>query len=242
MHKIKMSDKFYYTIINILKLPVSLLTEINVTGLENLPKSGGVVIAPNHISEIDPILLGVELAPVRPIRALAKESLFKLPIVGKVLHGMGHVPVLRNSPSAAGALEKAVIALKEGKAVAIYPEGTIPVNLTKVGALKTGVAKASILSQKPVVLIGQWGAQNILPPKTKNSWKYVLKAIFTRPIHYVSVSEPIYPPVTTNFEPDEVHKLAVEFTSQIEQALESLTKPLRALAPAHPKTYKSVRK
>lgn len=235
-----MSDKFYYTIINILKLPVSLLAKINVTGLENLPKSGGVVIAPNHISEIDPVILGVELAKVRPIRALAKESLFKMPIVGKVLRRMGHVPVLRNSSSAAGALEKAVTALKDGRAIAIYPEGTIPVNLTKIGTLKTGVAKASILSQKPVVVIGQWGAQNILPPKTKNSWKYVLKAIFARPVHYVSVSKPIHPPITTNFEPDEVHKLAVEFTSQIEQTLETLTKPLRALAPAHPKIYKSV--
>lgn len=238
-HKL-MTDKFYYTIINILKFGLKPITKISIEGLENIPATGGIVLAPNHISEIDPVLLGVEIAPVRPVRALAKASLFNLPIVGKVLHGMGHVPVLRDSPSAAGALEKAVEALQNGKAVAIYPEGTIPVNLTHIGKFKLGVAKASILSQKPVILVGQWGAQNILPPRTKNAWKYTLKAIFTKKQHHVKISKPHFPPQAEDLtDQNQIHQLAVAFTEELQEELENLVKPLRLLEPAHPKKYVS---
>ena len=95
-------------------------------GIENLPASGGFVIAPNHLTELDPVTVGypVYRAGIMP-RFLAKESLFRVPVVGALLRGMGHVPVYRWGPRAKDSLEAAFAELADGGVIVVYPEGTV---------------------------------------------------------------------------------------------------------------------
>lgn len=185
------TDKYYYKVIRTLSTLTKPLARSRAEGLSNIPQEGGVIIAPNHISNIDPVLLGVQLAKRRQIHALAKESLFRAPIIGKVLTKMGHVPVHRSSGTAALSLDEAEKMLKAGGAVAIYPEGTIPKDAGgELGAFKSGVARLADRAGFPVVPVGQWGAQSVLPTGG-NILVSLLKAVFTRPKYSVAVGEPI---------------------------------------------------
>src|SRR5687768_16852243 len=81
--------------------------QLQVSGLEALPAEGPVLLAGNHDSYWDPIAIGIAARPRRQIRALAKSSMWKLPLVGSVLDGMGQIPIDRGKGDA-GALSRAI--------------------------------------------------------------------------------------------------------------------------------------
>ena len=105
---------------------VRMVTRRDWRGQENVPRTGGLVVVANHISNADPLLLSHFLVYAgRWPRFLAKESLFRLPVIGRVLTACGQIPVRRGSSTAAASLEEAVAAVDAGRCVVIYPEGTI---------------------------------------------------------------------------------------------------------------------
>src|SRR6476661_3570414 len=134
-------------------------------GQENIPKTGPVIIAPNHMSYADwgtdaVFFYGAGRYPTFMIKA----SAFKVKFIGKLLYGCGQIPVNRGAKDAALALKQAEEALKEGAAVIIYPEGTAtrdPDLWPMVG--KTGVARLALATGAPVIPVAHWGAQVILP-------------------------------------------------------------------------------
>jgi 1-acyl-sn-glycerol-3-phosphate acyltransferase len=78
--------------------PVSLIAKIRVSGAEKLPREGSYVLAPNHYSEFDPLIVAVAVwRSGRAPRFMAKESLFKVPVLGWFLHRTGMIPVARTS-------------------------------------------------------------------------------------------------------------------------------------------------
>lgn len=95
---------------------------IEVAGIERLPLEGPVLLAANHDSYWDPIAIGIAGLPRRQIKALAKHSLWK-PGLGKVLDGMGQIPIVRGSGDA-HALDRAIEELRDGACIGIFPEGT----------------------------------------------------------------------------------------------------------------------
>ena len=95
---------------------------LEVSGLEHLPEDGPVLLAGNHDSYWDPIAIGIAGLPRRQIKALAKHTLWK-PVVGKVLDGMGQIPVNRGAGDV-GALSRAIEELRAGACIGIFPEGT----------------------------------------------------------------------------------------------------------------------
>ena len=95
---------------------------MTVSGLEHLPETGPVLLAGNHDSYWDPIAIGLAARPVRQIRALAKDSLWK-PVVGPVLDGMGQIPIARGKTDTV-ALARAIEELQRGTCIGIFPEGT----------------------------------------------------------------------------------------------------------------------
>jgi 1-acyl-sn-glycerol-3-phosphate acyltransferase len=97
---------------------------LDVTGLECVPVSGPTLILCNHDSYWDPIAVGMAARHRRQIRALAKASLWKNPLVGRVLDGMGQIPLQRGAGDAA-ALDAAIAELKAGACIGVFPEGTI---------------------------------------------------------------------------------------------------------------------
>jgi len=96
---------------------------MEVTGLESLPRSGPVLLAGNHDSQMDPVAVGVAARKHRQVRALAKASLWDVRGLGPVLNGMGQIPILRGEGDT-GALDRAVEALRDGVCIGVFPEGT----------------------------------------------------------------------------------------------------------------------
>src|SRR6201996_2486816 len=138
-------------------------------GQENIPKTGPVIIAPNHMSYLD---WGTDAvffhAAGRYPTFMIKASAFKVPFIGKMLYGCGQIPVNRGAKDAALSLKQAEEALKEGAAVIIYPEGTAtrdPDLWPMVG--KTGVARLALATGAPVTPVARWGTQVILPYGSK---------------------------------------------------------------------------
>jgi 1-acyl-sn-glycerol-3-phosphate acyltransferase len=140
------------------------LTHRDWRNQQKLPQSGGIVVVANHISNVDPIALAQYLAySGRWPRFLAKDSLFGVPVLGRFLRAAGQIPVHRNSRSAADALSAAIQAVRDGKAVVIYPEGTITTDpeLWPMAG-KTGAARIAYATGCPVIPVAQWGAQDIM--------------------------------------------------------------------------------
>jgi 1-acyl-sn-glycerol-3-phosphate acyltransferase len=96
---------------------------MEVDGLDAMPRSGPVLLAGNHDSAMDPVVIGVAARKHRQIRALAKASLWDVRGLGPVLNGMGQIPILRGEGDT-GALDRAIEALREGVCIGVFPEGT----------------------------------------------------------------------------------------------------------------------
>jgi 1-acyl-sn-glycerol-3-phosphate acyltransferase len=184
--------KSYERIVGFLAAITKPLVRVRAEGLENIPKDSGAIVILNHISLIDPVLYGVALKDTRQVRALAKESLFKKPILGNAMRSMGHIPVLRGSANAKDSLALASLRLHEGELVGIYPEGTVPPTIGELGPFKSGAARLALTSKVPVIPAVSWGAQEVLP-RNEGKLKALVRALFKRPIHRVYIGEPIGP-------------------------------------------------
>ncbi|MGN6722910.1 MAG: lysophospholipid acyltransferase family protein [Marmoricola sp.] len=132
---------------------------------DRIPASGGIVVAVNHISKIDPLMLAhLMYNHHRLPRFLAKDGLFRVKVLGELMYGWGQIPVAREGGDATIAFGAAVEAVENGEAVMFYPEGSItrdPDGWPMRG--KTGAARVALMADAPVIPIGQWGAQNTLP-------------------------------------------------------------------------------
>jgi 1-acyl-sn-glycerol-3-phosphate acyltransferase len=95
---------------------------LEVRGLEHLPERGPVLLAGNHDSYWDPIAVGIAALPRRQVKALAKSSLWK-PGLGKILDGMGQIPIDRGKGDA-HAMDRAIVELRDGACIGVFPEGT----------------------------------------------------------------------------------------------------------------------
>ncbi|HYL26621.1 MAG TPA: lysophospholipid acyltransferase family protein [Candidatus Nitrosotalea sp.] len=123
-----------------------ILWRARVFGSENVPASGPVIIACNHISYLDPPTLGC-LCP-RRISYMAKRELFAIPVLGSMIRGLGAYEVDRHG-SATAAIKRSLRVLEAGGTVGIFPEGTR--NPTGTVAPQTGVALLASLAHAPVV-------------------------------------------------------------------------------------------
>lgn len=133
---------------------------------EKIPATGGCIVAFNHISHIDPLLSAHFLYDHgRLPRYLAKSGLFKNRALATFLQSAGQIPVERLSRNAVGAFDAAVQAVRDGECVVVYPEGTLtrdPDLWPMTG--KSGAARIALETGCPVIPVGQWGAQEVLPP------------------------------------------------------------------------------
>jgi 1-acyl-sn-glycerol-3-phosphate acyltransferase len=132
-------------------------------GGEKIPETGGCVLALNHVSHIDPLTAAhITWEYGRQSRYLAKSGLFKNKYLAYFLRSAGQIPVDR--AAGAGALDEAIAAVKAGEIVVVYVEGSItkdPAGWPMKG--KTGAARIALETGCPVIPVGQWGAQELLP-------------------------------------------------------------------------------
>lgn len=148
--------------------------KIEITGQEHLPVEGPYVLAPNHYSEFDPLVLAVATWRLgRAPRFMAKESLFRVPVLGWALRATGMVPVARSSSAAAAkqTLEQSESLVEHGRGVIVYPEGTLtrdPDMWPMRG--KTGAVRLAIAGDIPVIPVATWGVDQIMPRYGKLSF------------------------------------------------------------------------
>ena len=153
----------------ILKPILNLIVKKDWRGGEKLPQSGPAIVVCNHLSYLDPLTFTHFLYNNgRAPRYLGKESVFRVPIVGRVIRGAGQIPVSRESKDAVKGLEHAIAVLKAGHLLGVYPEGTLTrdENLWPMRA-KTGVARLALMTGAPVYPCASWGPEKVLPPYSK---------------------------------------------------------------------------
>ncbi|MEU4791053.1 lysophospholipid acyltransferase family protein [Micromonospora tulbaghiae] len=137
-------------------------------GMEHLGHDGGVIIVPNHISHADPLVVAHFVYDAgRWPRFLGKASVFRVPVVGGILHRCQQIPVERGTVEAVKSLDKLIAALTEGGAVVIYPEGTT----TREPDLwpmkgKTGAARLALATGAPVIPVAMVGPERMFDPRT----------------------------------------------------------------------------
>lgn len=127
------------------------------TGLSHVPRTGGAVLVANHMSFWDffTVAMGPYLAWGRPVRILAKQSLFDAPVIGALMRSAGHIPVRRGR--GAGAYTAAVAALQRGELLLVMPEATISPAFELL-AFKTGAARMAMAAGVPLVPAVSWGS------------------------------------------------------------------------------------
>lgn len=134
---------------------------LRVAGRHHLPERGTVLVVCNHVSQRDPVLLGVASLP-RKTYYMAKIELFKIPIVRRIIYGLGAFPVDRGNADRR-ALRMARELLGRGEVVLMFPEGT----RSKDGLLGPGLPGAGTLglgTDVTVVPAATWGGQRLLGP------------------------------------------------------------------------------
>lgn len=119
-----------------------------VTGLENLPESGPAIIASNHASYLDFLLLSA-VSP-RQVQFMAGEVFYNNPFIRKAFESMGYIKVSRGATGDVSALRKAVRKLEHGHVVAIYPEGRRSDN-GELQKARSGVGFMAIETEVPVI-------------------------------------------------------------------------------------------
>jgi len=131
----------------------------SVEGQEHVPESGPVILAPNHVSYLDPVVVGIAVS--RRIHFMAKRELFRNPLIGWFLRALQAYPVTRErvDPST---LKRTLCFLAAGQAVLMFPEGTRGDGRVLRPA-KPGIGVVAGRSGATVIPVFHWGAERVLP-------------------------------------------------------------------------------
>ena len=163
--KVQRENSFAFILVAIVIAPIlRLMFTIKTSGKENLPE-GGYILVGNHLSYLDPFSFAysVYLHMKRVPHYLAKESIFRIPIIGKLLPKVGQIPVYRGGKSNEEPLRAAKEFLKAGQVVVVFPEGTLtrdPDQWPMRG--KAGAIRLAVELGLPIVPCGQWGVEKVL--------------------------------------------------------------------------------
>jgi 1-acyl-sn-glycerol-3-phosphate acyltransferase len=158
-----------------------------IYGAEKVPQSGALIVVSNHASDFDPPLLSNSLR--RPVAFMAKEELFKVPVLRQIIKLYGAYPVKRGK-SDRSSIRAAISALNNGWIAGIFLEGTRTAD-AKINNPKLGAALISAKTQVPLIPVSLWGTEKIIK---KDS-------IFPRPVPVtIRIGDLISPPQSTQRE------------------------------------------
>jgi 1-acyl-sn-glycerol-3-phosphate acyltransferase len=190
-----------------------------VTGAEHVPRSGGAVMAINHIGYLDFTFAGLAARPAkRLVRFMAKKEVFDHKISGPLMRGMKHIPVDRYG-GGSESYQAAVKALQAGEIVGVFPEATISLSY-ELKDFKTGAARMAMEAGVPLLPCVVWGSQRIL---TKGRKRDLTRGT---PLT-VAVGEPFQPDPAAN---------PVAVTAELKARMEALLDEARASYAGAPRT------
>jgi len=132
---------------------------LEIKGAEHVPEAGPVILAPNHVSYVDPVLIAISVR--RPVHFMAKKELFRNRVVAWFLRALQGFPITRErvDPSS---VKHTLCLLAAGHVVVIFPEGTRGDGQT-LGPAKSGIGVVAARSGASVVPVFHWGSERILP-------------------------------------------------------------------------------
>ena len=133
---------------------------IQVRGGEKMPRAGGVIVACNHRSYLDPPIVAVSFR--RQVRFLAKAALFRIPLFGRLIASLGSVPITRGRPDRAG-FKRAEAILRSGQALLVFPEGTRSPDARLLPG-EAGVGLLVLRTQAAVLPMAIIGSERAMPP------------------------------------------------------------------------------
>ena len=158
---------------------------LDFKGEENVPRTGGAILAINHVSYLDFAITGTAALPAgRYVRFMAKKEIFDNKIAGPLMRGMHHINVDRSNGSAS--FVAALRALKSGEIIGIFPEGTISTSF-EIKGLKSGAVRLAMGAGVPVIPTIVWGSQRIWTKGVKRNLKrnnIPVTVSFGQPIFY----------------------------------------------------------
>ncbi|MCD4535974.1 1-acyl-sn-glycerol-3-phosphate acyltransferase [Nocardioides sp. cx-169] len=183
-----------------------------------LPESGGFVLVLNHVSHLDPLTAAhLVYDHGRIPHYLAKSGLFRNRALGAFLRSAGQIPVERMSRGAAGAFDAAVTAVREGRCVVVYPEGTLtrdPDLWPMAG--KSGAARIALETGCPVIPVGQWGAHEILYPYATRPDLFPRKRITMKVGDPVDLSDLLEQPLSAAAIQEATNRIMAAITALVE--------------------------
>ena len=158
---------FWFGLAITLLWPITMFgTRVGWRGGEHLPRTGGALLAANHVSLADPIFqVAFCICHGRMPRFLAKAELWQIPVVRSVLGKGGHIPVYRESARAGDAYRDAIAAIQRGEIVVFYPEATYTADPDGWPMkAKNGVGRIALVTGAPVIPLANRGTHHGVPP------------------------------------------------------------------------------
>jgi len=164
----------------IMKVTSLLFCPFRIVGRSNIPTQGPYILACNHHSFADPVLVGLNIK--RVIHYMAKDSLFKNPVVGFILRGCGAFSLKRGRIDSK-ALKEALSYLEEGAPLLIFPQGTRR-KAAEERKVNPGLGFLAVKSGVPVVPVRLIGTDKVLPKGAKWFKKHPVTIIFGQPVRF----------------------------------------------------------
>lgn len=158
--RIKLDAAIYWLLYGIVRVLIRVLCRCHVNGKEHVPAEGPLLIVANHMSWVDPLLIGSLLS--RRAWFFTKIEIFRWPVTGWLCYLTGQIPVQRGE-SDRTALEKALAILRAGKVVVIFPEGTVERQERMLKA-HTGAAMLALRTGATILPVALTGTRRILRP------------------------------------------------------------------------------
>ena len=166
-------QRFCTGLFNLFNFLFGRLFKFEAYDMENVNNSRAYLVAGNHRSYLDPVFVMMAIRP-RPMRYMAKEEFFRIPVVARLATYAGAFPVKRNSADIK-VLKRAVAMLKRGELVGIFPEGTRGRGLSdeelEHRPAHEGVAAITHLAKCEVIPVHLWGT-NLISPPGKRIWRF----------------------------------------------------------------------
>lgn len=157
---------------------------IRVSGSERVPSTGPLLVAPVHLSYLDPPVVACALR--RALCFVAKEELFRVPVLGALIRSLDAFPIRRGETDAE-AVRRAIELLKSGRAVLVFPEGTRGMGEV-MGRVTAGSAMLAKRSGATVLPVGIAGTEYVLPRNRKCPRRRHIHVVFGEPFSYGQIA------------------------------------------------------
>ncbi|MDD3655549.1 MAG: lysophospholipid acyltransferase family protein [Atribacterota bacterium] len=161
---------------------ICLFWPLKIEGEDISNYKGPYILAANHVSYLDPFILGI--AVKKPIYFIAKKEVFDIPILGFILKRIGVIPVDRKNINPAS-IRKSIALLKKDQILGIFPEGTRSLD-GRLLEFNSGLIKIALQTNVPIIPVGLSGTFEIYPPHAK------FPALFKKQYIYIHFGKPLY--------------------------------------------------